>query len=165
MAATKILDHISEAFKESEIQKYDLIQKNNDAIYIVYVDFTSLVGKSGGVFRGFAAGEISEKQNSHIFELYNKGICGELVNNENQCNIDKDLFLKSFKIIVMHHYIFRDKKGLLLKYSMDLKNRMTVLKNMELSHFDILLCGHKHVAESRNSIMKIFLLRGIPNAL
>ena len=42
------LDHISEAFKESEIQKYDLIQKNNDAIYIVYVD-SSLVGE---VWRG-----------------------------------------------------------------------------------------------------------------
>lgn len=58
--------------------------------------------------------------------------------------INKEVFATSLKILVMHHYLFEppEKKS---DYFMTIQHRDIVFRNVALSDFDVLLCGHKHV--------------------
>jgi predicted transcriptional regulator len=74
---------------------------------------------------------------------------GQLNNphKENQ-KISKENFARSFKIVVMHHYLF-EPIGYKEDFFLRINDRDTVFRNFALADFDMCLCGHKHVPEFR----------------
>ncbi|MEP1871169.1 MAG: metallophosphoesterase [Paraglaciecola sp.] len=92
-----------------------------------------------------AKGNFSKEQSAEILKLYDAGIKGELVNRDSS-PISSGDFMSSLKILVMHHYLFEppDEKA---EELLHIKDKRTVFQNIAMSDFDILLCGHKHIAD------------------
>lgn len=92
-----------------------------------------------------AKGNFSKEQSAEILKLYDQGIRGELTKKDSS-RISAGDFLSSLKILVMHHYLFEppDEKA---EELLHIKDKRTVFQNIAMSDFDILLCGHKHVAD------------------
>lgn len=133
---------------------YDWIESGSDGIFLAFVD-SCFMGEhypSDGsttaipLVDKIARGNVSIKQSEQILEWCDLGIFGRLCKpGKPEEFIGKDVFSRSLKIIIMHHYLF-EPPGHSDDYFMSLKDRDTVFRNFALSDFDLLLCGHKHVS-------------------
>ena len=92
-----------------------------------------------------AKGDISRKQSEKILSLFDKGIAGELTNGSKE-KISNTRFLGALKILVMHHYLFEPSDSR-AEPLLQLQQKRNVFQNLAMSDFDILLCGHKHIAD------------------
>lgn len=134
--------------------------KGNAGIFIVAVD-SSYLGDPDTEAEGIpdikdcaisaiskpARGKISRQQTERIIRWFDLGMRGELITESGSDQyIDKTMFSKSFKILVMHHYIF-EPHGHAFSFSLSLDHRKTVMRNFALADFDLVLCGHKHIPD------------------
>lgn len=130
---------------------YDWIEDEEDGIYIAYAD-TSLLGEhidtvkkvpGASFLEEIAKGKFSVSQSECLLEWHDKGLLGKLLYPCADKYIDKKKYARSLKIIVMHHYIFEpyNEKS---KQLLMLKEKNKVFRNIALSDFDVLLCGHRH---------------------
>lgn len=145
---------INHKLKKNEPYYYRWIQKNDHGIYIVFLDSCFLGeqrDENDNVLKlpyidDIARGKLSIEQSEMLLEWHDKGINGSLEDPDNPGKfIDKNIFTKSLKILVMHHYLF-EPPNRSTDYFMQINQRDIVFKNLALSDFDVLLCGHKHVA-------------------
>ncbi|WP_080407055.1 metallophosphoesterase family protein [Burkholderia ubonensis] len=92
-----------------------------------------------------AKGRLSRRQSASILSLFDKGMSGEL-EDPNGMTISSGEFLSALKILVMHHYLFEpaDSRAEPL---LQMSQKRTVFQNLAMSDFDVLLCGHKHIAD------------------
>jgi hypothetical protein len=138
---------------------YDWLQKNDRGIFMIFLDSSYLgdpqleLENSEFVFLDkIAKGKISKKQAESLLMLYDKGMTGKLTDpNEKDKYIDKNIFSKSLKIVVMHHYIF-EPAGQKIEPLLQLNDTETVFKNIALADTDIVMCGHKHYAEIKDHL-------------
>ncbi len=132
---------------------YDWIEKDGNGLYIAFVDSCFLgdtaddTESTFGTLRydAMAKGKLTVKQTEQLLEWHDRGMHGLLIKNNTNDAIKKEKFSQSLKILVMHHYLFEppEKKS---DYFMRIQHRDIVFQNIALSDFDILLCGHKHIA-------------------
>lgn len=96
-------------------------------------------------FSRIAKGSFSRDQSKKILSLYDKGLRGGLLDLDGNA-IPAGDFMQSLKILVMHHYLFEppDSKAETL---LNIDDKKTVFQNIAMSDFDLLLCGHKHIAD------------------
>jgi 3',5'-cyclic AMP phosphodiesterase CpdA len=155
----KSLEHYNFAFPDNEITKrgcyYDWLEKEGNGLYLAFVDSCFLGDteenrtSTFGTLRfdeAIAKGKLTVDQTEHLLEWHDQGMHGTLNNPRDPENcIDKALFARSLKILVMHHYLFEppERKS---DYFMRVQHRDIVFRNVALSDFDVLLCGHKHIA-------------------
>lgn len=153
------LEHYNFAFPDHQIPHkgcyYDWQQKGADGLYIALVDSCFLgdteenSGSTFGTLRydqAIAKGRLTVEQAEQLLEWHDKGIQGRLEDPRRSGTfIDKNAFASSLKILVMHHYLFEppEKRS---DYFMRVQQRDVVFRNLALSDFDVLMCGHKHIA-------------------
>jgi len=153
------LEHYNFAFPENRITErgcyFDWLEKTGSGLYLAFVD-TCFLGDTEenrtstfGTLRydqAVAKGKLTVQQTEHLLEWHDKGMHGTLENpRATGTYIDKALFAQSLKILVMHHYLFEPPEHK-SDYFMRLQHRDLVFRNIALSDFDVLLCGHKHIA-------------------
>lgn len=92
-----------------------------------------------------AKGNLSKQQSTVILKLYDKGIRGELKDSGGNL-IPAGEFLASLKILVMHHYLF-EPPDVKAESLLQMADKKAVFQNIAMSDFDVLLCGHKHIAD------------------
>jgi predicted MPP superfamily phosphohydrolase len=155
----KSIENFSFAFPESKINNefgcyVEWIEKDGNAVFLCFLDSSYLgdpelekVKPDIKIFDKIAKGKISAKQSEYILEIFDKGIKGNLKINEKK--IDKGEFQKALKILVMHHYLF-EPLGYNNEPLMHINHRDTTFRNIALADFDILLCGHKHIADFKD---------------
>lgn len=155
----KSLAHYNFAFNDHKIPSidgcyYKWLESGGHGVFIAFVDSCFLgdteenTDSTFGTLRydqAIAKGKLSVDQSEKLLEWHDLGIKGHLPNPElaDQC-IDKDIFAKSLKIMIMHHYLF-EPPGYSSDYFMRVKHRDVVFRNVAMSDFDIMLCGHKHI--------------------
>lgn len=130
------------------------IERNGCGLYIAFVDSCFLgdteqnAGSPFGTLRydqAIAKGKLTVSQTEQLLEWHDRGMQGTLESpSEPGKFIEKATFACSLKILVMHHYLFEppEKKS---DYFMRVQHRDLVFRNIALSDFDMLLCGHKHI--------------------
>jgi len=130
------------------------IEKNGSGLYIAFVDSCFLgdteqnTESPFGTLRGFEAvakGKLTVTQTEQLLEWHDRGMRGILEDPTHRDRfISKEAFATSLKVLVMHHYLFEppEKKS---DYFMKIQHRDIVFRNIALSDFDVLLCGHKHI--------------------
>ena len=133
---------------------YRWIEKTGSGIFIAFVDscFWGDTEKHHespfGTLRfdqAIAKGKLSVTQTEKLLEWHDLGMKGALEKDyKNNHYIDKDLFSQSLKILVMHHYLF-EPPGHSSSYFMRIQHRDIVFRNIAMSDFDLMLCGHKHI--------------------
>lgn len=135
---------------------YDWQQKGEHGLYIALVDSCFLGDteenseSTFGTLRydqAIAKGRLTVKQAEQLLEWYDMGMRGnlEIPGQPSVTYINPNVFARSLKILVMHHYLFEppEKKS---DYFMRVQHRDIVFRNIALSDFDVLMCGHKHIA-------------------
>ncbi len=155
----KSIKNFSEVFpsdKNAGGCNYEWIDKGDSGLYIVYVDSCFLGDPALHRRKEFkqtmiasispiARGNFTLGQSKYLTTLFDLGMAGELRDpKDDDKRIPKEKFAKSFKLLVMHHYLFEPpdcKDDFFLK----LQHRDTVFRNIALADFDMYLCGHKHV--------------------
>jgi predicted phosphodiesterase len=137
---------------------WDWIEKDGEALFIVYADSCYMGDARPGPFRNLfklarraARGDISEKQTERFRTLHTDGMSGLLSTPEGK-PISKRQFSSAFKVLIMHHYLFTP-PGMPWKAElfMRLRQRRKVLLSLALSDFDLVLCGHSHIAHTYRS--------------
>ncbi|MDC6285486.1 metallophosphoesterase family protein [Ralstonia pseudosolanacearum] len=155
----KSLDNYNYAFPHHRITEkgcyFDWLQKDNSGIYIAFLDscfFGDTEQNDESTFgtlrfdQAIAKGKLTISQTEQLLEWYDQGMQGHLENPRKPGNyIDRKHFAGSLKILVMHHYLFEPPKTK-SDYFMRLQHRDLVFRNIALSDFDALLCGHKHIS-------------------
>ena len=155
----KSLENYNFAFPNHQIPHggcyFDWRQKGDNGLYIALVDSCFLGDteqndeSTFGTLRfdqAIAKGRLTVEQTEQLLEWHDKGIQGRLEDpRQPGTYIDRNVFAASLKILVMHHYLFEppEKKS---DYFMRVQHRDIVFRNIALSDFDVLMCGHKHVA-------------------
>ncbi|MBK7370973.1 MAG: metallophosphoesterase [Saprospiraceae bacterium] len=138
---------------------FDWLQKGERGVFIVFLD-SSYMGDTQienenpelTIIDRVAKGKISKKQAESVLMLYDKGLLGKLEDPYNSGKyIDKSVFSKALKIVVMHHYIF-EPSGQKREPLLQLREKESVFKNFALADTDILMCGHKHYAEIKDHL-------------
>lgn len=153
------LEHYNFAFPSHSIPAehgsyFKWHETNGCGIYIAFVDSCFLGDTEKhddspfGTIRldqAIAKGKLSVKQTEKLLEWHDLGTKGALpLPQDGDGFIDKEVFSKSLKILVMHHYLFEPPESS-SSYTMRLHHRDTVFRNVAFADFDMLLCGHKHV--------------------
>lgn len=152
------LENFNFAFNKHTIPShggyYRWIEKNGMGIYMAFVDscFLGDTEKQDdspfGTIRydqAIAKGKLSIKQTEQLLEWHDIGMKGLLKKTDGSDeDIEKDMFAQSLKILVMHHYLF-EPPGHSSDYFMRITHRDVVFRNIALSDFDLMLCGHKHI--------------------
>ncbi|MGM9514486.1 metallophosphoesterase family protein [Roseateles sp. DB2] len=92
-----------------------------------------------------AKGRLSRRQSATILSLYDKGMAGELTRSDGS-KIPTAKFLGALKVLVMHHYLFEPSNAR-AEPLLQMAQKRTVFQNLAMSDFDVLLCGHKHIAD------------------
>lgn len=92
-----------------------------------------------------AKGRLSRKQSAAILALFDKGMEGELEASDGSKIAGND-FLSALKVLVMHHYLF-EPADTRAEPLLQMRQKKAVFQNMAMSDFDVLLCGHKHIAD------------------
>jgi len=153
------LENYHAAFPEQKLLEegcsYDWIERDGWGLYIAYAD-TCLLGdpdepetEAPGILADkIAKGRLLRGQAKQLLKWYDLGMSGKLSKPNSGGTISASLFSRSFKILMMHHYVF-EPKNLPSEYLMRLCNRFDVFRNIALADFDALLCGHKHIPEFR----------------
>jgi predicted phosphodiesterase len=138
--------------------RYDWIEKGGHSLYIVYVDscflgdptiehFPDIQRLAISTINKIARGKLSLRQSRQMLRWFDAGMKGELNNPHNdEASIPKEKFARSFKILVMHHYLF-EPEGCPDDFFLQINHRDIVFRNIALADFDMCLCGHKHIAE------------------
>jgi predicted MPP superfamily phosphohydrolase len=155
----KSLKHFNIAFPENQIPHngcyFDWQQKGDSGLYIAFVDSCFLGDtepneeSTFGTWRidqAVAKGHLAINQAEQLLEWYDKGVKGILENpHQADTYIDQKVFSTSLKILVMHHYLFKPPESK-SDYFIRMNHRDVVFQNIAFSDFDVLMCGHKHVA-------------------
>jgi predicted phosphodiesterase len=92
-----------------------------------------------------AKGRLSRRQSASILSLFDKGMSGEL-ETPSAGKIPSRRFLSALKVLVMHHYLF-EPANTRAEPLLQMHQKRTVFQNLAMSDFDVLLCGHKHIAD------------------
>ncbi len=92
-----------------------------------------------------AKGRLSRRQSATILSLFDQGMAGNLEDIAGK-KIESSRFLSSIKILVMHHYLFEPANSR-AEPLLHMSQKRTVFQNLAMSDFDVLLCGHKHIAD------------------
>lgn len=122
--------------------------EDNNNVFICFVDSCYMGDECTNELPGalnlsrIAKGKFSVEQSEIIMGIYDDGIKGNLT-DKNENRITRSSFLKSIKILMMHHYLFEPSETA-QEPLLHLKDRRAVFQNLAMSDFDILLCGHKH---------------------
>ncbi len=153
------LENYNFAFNNNAIPQkhgsyYRWIEKGENGLYLAFVDSCFLGDTEENedstfgrmrVDEAIAKGKLTVEQTEKLLEWHDLGLKGQLAKSENgEDFIDKDKFAQSLKIIVMHHYLFEPPEHA-SDYFMTIKHRDIVFRNVALSDFDLMLCGHKHI--------------------
>jgi len=135
--------------------RYDWLENQGCGLFIVYLD-SCLLGENRGlkgdpanmlVIGDIARGKISIEQSQQILEWHNLGLFGKLAHPRKRGQkIPKDLFARSFKAVVMHHYLL-ESPAIDESWMLRLQQRSGVFRNLAFADFDVLLCGHRHVPD------------------
>jgi predicted phosphodiesterase len=146
------------AFSHGLDCRYHWITKGQEAIFVGAVDSSFLGDKTlehiPGLreqvvsrFSAIARGRWSCDQTERVLQWFDMGIRGRLpVDHDSEDLIDGLVFRKSLKILLMHHYIF-EPPAHTDSISLRLCDKKAVFRNLAMADFDMLLCGHKHVAD------------------
>jgi predicted phosphodiesterase len=132
---------------------YRIIEKNGTRVFICFADSCYLGDPETAFlphalnFSRMAKGKISEEQSESMMGLYDIGLQGGL-KNQVGLSVAPTAFQRAIKILVMHHYLFEPSDSR-AEPLLQLYDKRTVFQNLAMSDFDMLLCGHKHVAEAR----------------
>ncbi|MDC6175963.1 metallophosphoesterase family protein [Ralstonia solanacearum] len=154
----KSLTNYNYAFPHHKIMEngcyFDWLQNENSGIYLAFLDscfFGDTEQNDESTFgtlridQAVAKGKLTVSQTEQLLEWYDQGMQGHLEDPRNSGNyIDRKHFAGSLKILVMHHYLF-EPPNTRSDYFMRLQHRDLVFRNIALSDFDALLCGHKHI--------------------
>lgn len=105
---------------------------------------TERIGASISLDR-VAKGRLSKRQSATFLSLFDKGMSGELEDSFGN-KIASGRFLSALKILVMHHYLFEPANSR-AEPLLHMSQKRTVFQNLAMSDFDVLLCGHKHIAD------------------
>lgn len=155
----KALENYNFAFKDHQIDPeygsyYRWLEKDGHGLYMAFVDSCFLGDTEDNKDSTFgnirydqaiAKGKLTVDQTERLLELHDLGMKGRLPKStNNDAFIEKDIFAQSLKILIMHHYIF-EPPGHSSDYFMRISHRDIVFRNIAMSDFDILLCGHKHI--------------------
>ncbi len=133
--------------------RYHWIEQDGCALFLVCVD-TCYLGDPGldnellgGIpLDKVAKGKLSRRQSQRIMSWYDRGIRGHLADPTDPTRmIPKEAFVGSFKIVVMHHYIF-EPEGYRSQYFLRMDDRYDVFRNFAMIDVDCLLCGHRHIS-------------------
>lgn len=135
---------------------YDWVQKGNRAIFFLFLD-SSFIGDSEAekenpeliYFDRIAKGKVSIRQAERVLSVYDKGMAGKLIDPKTGLCIAREIFSKSLKVVVMHHYLF-EPHGEKVEPLLHLTETQTVFRNFACADIDILMCGHKHFAEAKS---------------
>lgn len=92
-----------------------------------------------------AKGKLSRSQSEQILQIYDKALRGELRDGSGSV-ISAGAFMRSLKILVMHHYLFEPSDAR-AQPLLQMNDKRAVFQNLAMSDFDVLLCGHKHIAD------------------
>lgn len=155
----KSLAHYNYAFPKHAIAPkgcyFDWIEKDGSGVYVACIDscFLGDTAKSPhstfGTLRydeAIAKGKLTLNQTETLLQWYDQGMRGTLQDpNRPGSHIDPGTYSKALKILVMHHYLFEPPEHK-SDYFMRVQQRDLVFRNIALSDFDIMLCGHKHIA-------------------
>jgi 3',5'-cyclic AMP phosphodiesterase CpdA len=137
---------------------YEWIEKGEFGFYIAYIDSCFLGDPTLRRVKEFrktaihaiskiARGKMSLRQSRQLIEWFDLGMRGELRDTRDEnARIAKDKFAKSFKMLVMHHYLF-EPKSYADDFFLNFDHRDTVFQNIAQADFDMYLCGHKHVSD------------------
>jgi predicted phosphodiesterase len=133
--------------------QYHWIEQNGCSVFVVCVDTCYLGDPAldnellGGMpLSKVAKGKLSRRQSQRIMSWYDRGIKGNLADPSDPARmIPKEAFVGSFKIIVMHHYIF-EPNGYRSQYFLRMDDRYDVFRNFAMIDADCLLCGHRHIS-------------------
>lgn len=137
-------------FENEEGVDYCWLKKGLTHVFVCRVDSCYLGDSETDHLPGhlslsrIAKGKLSRGQSKQIMALYDKGLRGELLDQQKK-PIRAGDFMCSLKILVMHHYLFEpsDSRAEAL---LEIEDKKTVFQNIAMSDFDLLLCGHKHIA-------------------
>jgi 3',5'-cyclic AMP phosphodiesterase CpdA len=142
----------AQVFQDTEYSVgYRWIQNGKTMVFLVYVDSCFLGDHESEKLPGFltlgriAKGKFSRRQTETIMKLYDEGIRGNLTDTAGN-RIPTGLFLASLKVLAMHHYLFEPVQWH-QEPLLDFDDKKTVFQNLAMSDFDVLLCGHKHMAD------------------
>ncbi len=132
---------------------YQWISKGSTDIFVCCIDSCYLGDNdSSNEFAPFvldkiAKGRISKAQSKKILEIYDRGMNGSLEDAAGE-RIERGRFLASLKLAVVHHYLFKpaDSK---FEPLMEVDQIRAVFQNFAMADFDAMMCGHKHVADTR----------------
>lgn len=131
------------SYRWSEMGKVSVLFCNVDSCYLGDPE-TERIGASISLDR-VAKGRLSRQQSASVIALYDRGMGGELT-KENGEKISGREFLSALKVLVMHHYLFEPANSK-AEPLLQLSEKRTVFQNLAMSDFDVLLCGHKHIAD------------------
>ncbi|WP_395707685.1 metallophosphoesterase family protein [Casimicrobium huifangae] len=92
-----------------------------------------------------AKGRLSRRQSASVLALFDKGMAGEL-DKIDGAKIPSGKFLAALKVLVMHHYLFEPANSR-AEPLLQMSQKRTVFQNLAMSDFDVLICGHKHIAD------------------
>jgi predicted phosphodiesterase len=120
----------------------DVLVCRADSCYLGDTETEHLPGAL--LLSGIAKGKISRGQSEEILRIYDKGIRGEL-RDKDGAQVAPGRFMKSLKILVMHHYLFEPANSR-AEPLLQMHDKRSVFQNLAMSDFDVLICGHKHVA-------------------
>ena len=133
---------------------YDWLERDGEGVYVAYVDSCFLGDPGGGhdpfsTVQRVAKGRMSHNQSHELLENYDRGMRGLLRDPWTGKPIETSKFARALKIVVMHHYLFPPPGRRLRahEYLMEIHHREGVFKNLAMADFDLLLCGHSHIAD------------------
>jgi len=92
-----------------------------------------------------AKGRFSRAQSEQLLHIYDQALLGELRDSFGNV-ITAGAFMRSLKILVMHHYLF-EPSDTRAQPLLQVADKRAVFQNLAMSDFDVLLCGHKHIAD------------------
>jgi hypothetical protein len=135
---------------------YEWLEKEGYGLYVAYADTSFLGDPMLRRLKKFkqlaieglskpARGKLSLQQSEQLLNWFDLGMTGDL-NASETYKIPKEKFAQSFKLLVMHHYLF-EPEGFKDDFFLQLHHRDTVFRNIALADFDMNLCGHKHVSD------------------
>jgi 3',5'-cyclic AMP phosphodiesterase CpdA len=138
-------------FPDKDSVDYQWLAKGNAKVFICRVDSCYLGDNETEFLPGrfsldpMAKGRLSKQQSQRVLVIYDRGLRGELKSEDGRL-IPAGDFMCSLKILVMHHYLF-EPPDVQSEPLLDLEDKRTVFQNLAMSDFDLLLCGHKHIAD------------------
>jgi len=91
-----------------------------------------------------AKGKLSNEQATKLLQWSDWARDGKLLIEDQP--VPAGRFLRSLKILIMHHYLFEPKHHR-SDPTMRFVDQHDVFRNVGLADFDMLLCGHKHVPD------------------